>query len=67
MKKMMIPSLLALALIMTVMISPGFADEPDLSDKTISDWKFSGAVSGDEPTEENLKGKVVALEYWGVR
>jgi hypothetical protein len=52
---------------MTVMISPGFADEPDLSDKTISDWKFSGAVSGDEPTEENLKGKVVALEYWGVR
>jgi len=49
------------------LMTPLFADGPDLSDKTISDWKFSGAVSGDEPTEENLKGKVVALEYWGVR
>lgn len=43
------------------------ADESNLSGKTISDWNFPKALSGDEPSEENLKGRVVVLEYWGVR
>ncbi len=43
------------------------AEEPDLTGKTILDWTFPKAFSGDEPSEENLKGKVVVLEYWGVR
>ena len=46
---------------------PLFADGPDLADKTISDWSFGATVVGDEPTEANLKGRVVVIEFWGVR
>lgn len=35
-------------------------------DKNISEWKFGKTVFGTDPTEDNLKGKVVVIEYWGV-
>ena len=60
-----LPSLLVLWSVALVL--PISADAPDLNGKTLSDWTFSEALIGDKPTEENLKGKVVVLEYWGVR
>jgi len=34
---------------------------------TLSDWKFLETISGDEPTASALEGKVVVVEYWGIR
>jgi len=34
---------------------------------TLSDWKFLETISGDEPTASALEGKVVIVEYWGIR
>ena len=54
--------------IMIMMLTPSIkAKDVDLSGKTIADWTFPKALMGDEPNEENLKNKVVVLEYWGVR
>ena len=60
-------SLTLLALLSVALVLPICADAPDLTGKTLSDWTFPEALIGDNPTEENLKGKVVVLEYWGVR
>jgi hypothetical protein len=49
--------------------SPGVSaqDSPTkpVSDKKLSDFKIGEIISGDEADEESLKGKVVALEFWG--
>ncbi|MFT5906807.1 MAG: hypothetical protein ACI9E1_002419 [Cryomorphaceae bacterium] len=37
------------------------------TDKKLSDFKFAETVVGEKPTKSYLKGKVVILEYWGVR
>ena len=58
---------LLLILSSAALVLPVCADAPDLTGKTLSDWTFSEALIGDKPTDENLKGKVVVLEYWGVR
>lgn len=65
MKKKMLTC--AIGACVMALIGSVFAEEPDLTGKTILDWTFPKAFSGDEPSEENLKGKVVVLEYWGVR
>ena len=63
-KKMLLGAIGACAVTLIGSVS---AEEPDLTGKTISDWTFPKALIGDEPSEENLKGRVVVLEYWGVR
>lgn len=34
---------------------------------TLSDFTFGKAILGEDPTEDNLDGKVVMIEFWGVR
>jgi hypothetical protein len=36
-----------------------------VSDKKLSDFKIGEIISGDQADEDALKGKVVALEFWG--
>jgi len=36
-----------------------------VSDKTLSDFTIGEIISGDKADEDSLKGKVVALEFWG--
>jgi hypothetical protein len=36
-----------------------------VSDKKLSDFTIGEIISGDKADEESLKGKVVALEFWG--
>lgn len=58
--------LVALALAMLALPQTSLAAD-DLESKTLSDWTFNKALSGAEPTEAYLRGKVVVLEYWGVQ
>ena len=57
--------LIGIAVLALLPLSLSAKDTKD--DKQLSEWKFSETVLGDIPTEENLKGKVVVIEYWGVR
>lgn len=36
-----------------------------VSDKTLSDFQIGEIISGDKVDQESLKGKVVAIEFWG--
>ncbi len=36
-------------------------------DTKLSDFKFAETVVGEKPTKSYLNGKVVVIEYWGVR
>ncbi len=35
--------------------------------QNLKDWKAGTTVTGDEVDFEKLKGRVVAIEYWGPR
>lgn len=39
----------------------------NLPDAKLSDWKIGATVRGDEVKLEDLEGKVVVIEYWGVQ
>ena len=36
-----------------------------VSDKTLSDFQIGEIISGDKADQDSLKGKVVAIEFWG--
>ena len=55
----------SLALLMTSLT--GLAEQLDLSTKTLDDWTFGKVLVGDALDKDKLKGKVVVIEYWGVR
>jgi hypothetical protein len=55
----------SLALLITSLAS--HAQQPDLSQKTLDDWTFGEVLVGDALDKDKLKGKVVVIEYWGVR
>lgn len=40
--------------------------EGDVPDHKLSDWSFGDTISGEKVTKTGLKGKVVAIEYWGI-
>ena len=44
-----------------------FADEKKAPAHELSEWKFGRTLSGDVVTPASLGGKVVVLEYWGVK
>ncbi len=39
----------------------------DLPDQSLSDYKVGETVSGEAVKLDNLEGRVVVLEYWGVQ
>jgi hypothetical protein len=56
-------TILAISLLAVLSINLKAAD----TDKKLSDFKFAETVVGEKPTSKYLKGKVVVIEYWGVR
>ncbi len=63
MKSMITRSLLALGLAM----SHATAQEGELPDHKLSEWTLGEHLFGDEVTMKSLKGRVVAIEIWGVQ
>ncbi len=43
------------------------ANNSSLIGKKLSSWKMGKLVSGEKPTPEYLKGKVVVIDYWGIQ
>ncbi|MFT4641899.1 MAG: hypothetical protein ACI8T1_005243 [Verrucomicrobiales bacterium] len=41
-------------------------DPTDVPDHSLSEWKLGDLISGTDVKLEDLKGKVVAIEQWGV-
>lgn len=68
MKKQMIPSsvlaLLTLAMIASCLTS---ARADELPDHNLSEWNLGTVIQGDTYTQDDLKGKVVVIEDWGVK
>ena len=46
---------------------PAMAGKPDLTGKSLSEWKLGETLVNEDVNISNLKGKVVVIEYWGVR
>ena len=42
-------------------------EKKKLPDHNLSEWTFGDTLFGDEPTKTKLKGKVVVVEYWGIK
>jgi len=43
------------------------AGKPDLTGKTLEDWTLGETIVNEDVDTDKLKGKVVVIEYWGVR
>lgn len=41
------------------------AADDNLPDIKLDDWTIGETLRGDEVKKEDLKGKVVVIEYWG--
>jgi hypothetical protein len=63
----MIRSALAALLLLAVAPVVHAQDSPTkpVSDKTLSDFTIGEIISGEKADAEALKGKVVAIEFWG--
>jgi hypothetical protein len=46
---------------------PAMAGKPDLTGKTLDDWTLGETIINADVNIDNLKGKIVVIEYWGVR
>ncbi len=61
-------SFVAISLLASLLFHlPAMARKPDLTDKTLEDWTFGETIVNEDVDIDNLKGKVVVIEYWGVR
>ncbi|GHC42436.1 hypothetical protein GCM10007100_04320 [Roseibacillus persicicus] len=43
------------------------AADDEVPDHKLSEWKLGTVLQGDTYTHEDLEGKVVVIENWGVR
>ncbi len=43
------------------------AKETKVPNHQLSEWKLGDVIIGDPTSTENLKGKVVVIEYWGTK
>lgn len=50
------------------MTAIGYAqnDPTEVPDHKLSEWKLGDSISGEAVKLSDLKGKVVAIEYWGI-
>jgi hypothetical protein len=61
-------SFAAIALLASLLFHlPAMAGKPDLTGKTLEDWTLGETIVNEDVDIDNLKGKVVVIEYWGVR
>ena len=56
-----------LALSLLAMLTLGIQAEDKEEKRELSDWEFADTIVGDKPTNTYLRGKVVVIEYWGVK
>lgn len=44
-----------------------FSQAAEKSDHKLSEWKLGKVLFGEKVTKDNMKGKVVVIEHWGVK
>lgn len=61
--------IVAISLLITLLFHlPAMAENaPALAGKTLDDWTFGETIVNKEIDIDHLKGKIVVIEYWGVR
>ncbi len=48
-------------------LATGWAQDPtEVADHNLTEWKLGKVISGEEIKLADLKGKVVAIEKWGI-
>ena len=59
-------TLAALSIVSAVCLSVALANDDELPDHNLSEWKIGGIISGEDVKLSDLNGKVVAIENWGI-
>ena len=59
-------TLAALSIVSAVCLSVALANDDELPDHNLSEWKIGEIISGEDVKLSDLNGKVVALETWGI-
>ena len=59
-------TLAALSIVSAVCISVALANDDELPDHNLSEWKIGEIISGEDVKLSDLNGKVVAIENWGI-
>ena len=65
MKMSQIPAFLKIGLAIGLVSGLARAADDDLPANTLSEWEFGDVIFGEDDKVNDLKGKVVAIEYWG--
>jgi hypothetical protein len=65
MKLSEIPAFLKIGMAIGLISGLAKAADGDLPANTLSEWEFGDVIFGDDAKANDLKGKVVAIEYWG--
>jgi len=65
MKMSQIPAFLKIGVAIGLVSGLARAADDDLPENTLSEWEFGDALFGADAKADDLKGKVVAIEYWG--
>ncbi|MDB2347812.1 hypothetical protein N9V84_07950 [Verrucomicrobiales bacterium] len=56
----------ALSIVSAVCLSVALANDDELPDHNLSEWKIGEIISGEDVKLSDLNGKVVAIENWGI-
>ena len=59
-------TLAALSIVSAVCLSVALANDDELPDNNLSEWKIGEIISGEDVKLSDLNGKVVAIENWGI-
>ncbi|NCF85497.1 MAG: hypothetical protein GWQ05_28715 [Verrucomicrobiaceae bacterium] len=59
-------TLAALSIVSAVCLSVALANDDELPDHNLSEWKIGEIISGEDVKLSDLNGKVVAIENWGI-
>ena len=59
-------TLAALSVVSAMCLSVTLAKDEEVPDHNLSEWKIGEIISGDDVKLSDLRGKVVAIENWGV-
>ena len=65
MKMSQFPAFLKIGVAIGLVSGLARAADDELPANTLSEWEFGDAVFGEDAKAADLKGKVVAIEYWG--
>ncbi|MCH1503039.1 MAG: hypothetical protein L7V86_05605 [Verrucomicrobiales bacterium] len=59
-------TLAALSIVSAVCLSVALANDDELPDHNLSEWKIGEIISGEDVKLSDLNGKVVVIENWGI-